>query len=178
MAETLLGQAPAISSANKAPIPTSIAYDGQNAAVRQQRTQEMLLAGVAVKRGANWFYWIAALSLVNTFAAISGGHFHFLLGLGITDVTAALSPRLRAIGLLIDVLVLGFFCMCGYYAGKAHKWAFLMGMTFYLLDAGITMLGQDWLSFAFHIYALLCIWRGFSRISAAHQSGQIAVLTS
>jgi len=178
MADTLLGQAPAISSATKAPMPSPIAYDGQNAAVRQQHTQEMLLAGVALKRGANWFYWIAALSLVNTLALISGGHFHFLLGLGITDLTTALNPQLRAFALFIDVLVLVFFAMCGYYAGKSHKWAFLMGMTFYLLDAGITMLGQDWLSFAFHIYALLCIWRGFSRIAAARQGGQVAVLSS
>lgn len=178
MADTLFSQAPARSSANKSTVPLPIAYDGQNAAVRQQRTEEMLLANVAVKRGANWFFWIAALSLVNTLAVISGGRFHFLLGLGITDVTAALRPQLRAFAFLIDVLVLGFFAMCGYYAGKAHKWAFLMGMTFYVLDAGITMLSQDWLSFAFHIYALLCIWRGFSRISATSQGGQVAVLTS
>lgn len=177
MADTMLGQSPAVGTAPKASQPP-ISYDGQNAAVQQQRTQETLLAAVAVKRGANWFYWIAALSLVNTFAMISGGHFHFLLGLGITDVTAALGPQVRAFAFFIDVLVLGFFGMCGYYAGKSHKWAFLMGMTFYVLDSGITLLGQDWLSFAFHIYALLCIWRGFSRIAVARQSGQVAVLTS
>ncbi|HWC19851.1 MAG TPA: hypothetical protein VG498_22750, partial [Terriglobales bacterium] len=84
----------------------------------------------------------------------------------------------RALAFFIDVLVLGFFVMCGYYAGKGRKWAFLVGMTFYLLDTGITMLGQDWLSFAFHIYALLCIWRGFSRIVTARQNGQAPVLSS
>ncbi|HWC16492.1 MAG TPA: hypothetical protein VG498_05735, partial [Terriglobales bacterium] len=173
MADTMLGQSPAVGSAPKAVAAGPISYDGQNAAVQQQRTQEMLLAGAAVKRGANWFYWIAALSLVNTLAVISGGHFHFLLGLGITEVTAALSPQVRGLAVLIDVLVLGFFVMCGYYAGKGRKWAFLLGMSFYFLDTGITMLGQDWLSFAFHIYALLCIWRGFSRIIAARQDGQV-----
>ena len=178
MADTMLGQAPAISSLPKTATPRTIAYDGQNAAVEQQPTQEMLIGAAAVKRGANWFYWIAALSLVNTVAMISGGHFHFLLGLGITDVTAALGAQVRGLAFFIDVLVLGFFAMCGYYAGKGHKWAFLMGMTFYLLDGGITMLGQDWLSFAFHIYALLCIWRGFSRISAATQNGRVPVLSS
>lgn len=180
MPETMVGQAPPIQSTSKpaagAP-PMNISYDGHNAKVQQQSSAQSLLAMAAVRRGANWFYWIAGLSVVNTVAALSGGNFHFVLGLGITEVTDALrAPQARMFGFLVDLLVLGFFIMCGYFAGKAQKWAFVMGMAFYLLDSGITLLAQDWLSFAFHIYALICIWRGFSHIAKARAMEQVPVL--
>ena len=37
-----------------------------------------------LKSGASWFYWIAGLSLINSIAAVSGGSWRFILGLGIT----------------------------------------------------------------------------------------------
>ncbi len=180
MAETMLGQAPPIQSTLK-PTATApqanISYDGNNAKVQQQASAQSMMAMAAVRRGANWFYWIAGLSVVNTIAALSGGNFHFVLGLGITEVTDALrAPQARMFGFFIDVLVLGFFVMCGYFGAKAQKWAFVMGMTFYLLDSGITLLAQDWLSFAFHIYALICVWRGFSHIAKTRASEQVPVL--
>jgi len=181
MPETLVGQPPATGTTQNTGFKTSaqpgVKYDGQNAGVQQQRTVQSLAAGVAVKRGANWFYWIAGLSLVNTIVAITGGNFHFLLGLGITEVTDAFrSPEARMVGYFIDVLVLGFFLMCGYMAGKLHKWAFVMGMGFYALDAALTAMAQDWISFAFHIYAIICIWRGFAQVNAAKETAQVAVL--
>ena len=182
MAPTL-GQAPTkesngLGTATTAPRTSGVAYDGQNAGVQQQRSVQSLTAAAAVKRGGNWFYWIAGLSVVNTIVAITGGNFHFVLGLGITEITDAIhNPQARLVGYFIDLLALGFFLMCGYYAGKFHKWAFIMGMAFYFFDAGITLMAQDWLSFAFHIYALICIWRGFSHVNAAREIGQVAVLT-
>lgn len=178
MPDTLLGQAPATGSAPSTVLKTptqGVAYDGNNAGVQQQRTLQSLAAAVAVKRGANWFYWIAGLSLVNTIVAISGGNFHFVLGLGITD--SFRSPQARMVGYFIDVLVLGFFLMCAYMAGKFHKWAFVMGMAFYALDAALTAMAQDWISFAFHVYALVCIWRGFSHVNAAKETAQVALLS-
>lgn len=181
MPDTLVGQAPATGSApntvlKTTPMQSGVAYDGQNAGVQQPRTVQSLAAAAAVKRGANWFYWIAALSVVNTIVAISGGNFHFVLGLGITD--AFRSPQARMVGYFIDLLVLGFFLMCGYYAGKSQKWAFVMGMAFYALDAALTAMAQDWISFAFHVYALVCIWRGFSHVKAAQETSRVAVLSS
>ena len=180
MADTMLGQAPPIQSTSKPAVSApqiNISYDGHNAKVQQQPTAQSMVAMAAVKRGAHWFYWIAGLSIVNTIAALSGGNFHFVLGLGVTEVTDALrAPQARMFGFFIDLLVLGFFLMCGYFGAKAQKWAFVMGMTFYFLDAGITLLAQDWLSFAFHIYALICIWRGFSHIAKTRAMAQVPVL--
>src|SRR5438046_3114443 len=43
-----------------------------------------------VKRGANWFYWIAALSVINSAAFIAEANFHFLAGLGVTELADAI----------------------------------------------------------------------------------------
>ena len=183
MATGLIGEMPAkatktIPGQNTSAAQPGVAYDGQNAQVQQQRSLQSVVAMAGAKRGANWFYWITALSLINTIVAITGGRFHFVLGLGVTEITDAIhAPQARMIGYFIDLLVLGFFLMCGYFAGKLQKWAFIMGMSFYLLDAGIMLLAQDWLGFAFHIYALICIWRGFSFVKAASQTSQLAVLS-
>jgi len=181
MPDTLVGQPPATGSTQNTGFKTSaqpgVKYDGQNAGVQQQRTVQSLEAVAAVVRSANWFYWIAGLSLVNTIFAMTGGNFHFFLGLGITELTDAIrSPQVRMVGYFIDLLVLGFFIMCGYMGGKCHKWAFVMGMAFYALDAALTAMFQDWLSFAFHVYAIVCIWRGFSQVNAAKETAQVAVL--
>jgi hypothetical protein len=183
MATGLIGEAPtkgtkASPGLNSSAAQPGVAYDGNNAQVQQQPSAQSMVAIAGAKRGANWFYWIAALSVINTIVALSGGQFHFVLGLGVTEITDAIrTPQVRMIGYFIDVLVLGFFLMCGYFAGKLQKWAFIMGMSFYLLDAGIMLLAQDWLGFAFHIYALICIWKGFSFLKTARQASQVSVLS-
>jgi len=181
MANGLMGQAPTAPTALGLATSTAqpgVSYDGQNAQVQQQPSMQSMVAMAGAKRGANWFYWIAGLSLVNTAVALSGGQFHFVLGLGITEITDAFqAPPARIVGYGIDLLVLGFFVMCGYFAGKLHKWAFVMGMAFYLLDGGIMLLAKDWLGLAFHAYALFCIWKGFKLVNAASPTSQVAVLS-
>lgn len=181
MADGVFGQAPARDNKTATlglnqPQPAGVSYDGSNAGAQRQRSTESLIAELRVKRGANWFYWIAGLSLVNTVIAFSGGHTRFILGLGVTEVASEISHA-GVIAVVINILVLGFFIMCGYFAGKLQKWAFLMGMGFYLLDGGIMALAQDWLGLAFHGYALFAIWKGFAQLKAASQSAGVAVLT-
>ena len=181
MANGLMGQAPtapATLGLGSSTAQPGVSYDGQNAQVQQQRSIQSVMATAGAKRGANWFYLIAGLSLVNTVVALSGGRFHFVLGLGITEITDAFrAPQARMIGYGIDLLVLGFFVMCGYFAGKLKKWAFVMGMAFYLLDGVLMLLAQNWIGLAFHAYALFCIWKGFQLVDAAASNSQVAVLS-
>jgi hypothetical protein len=37
-----------------------------------------------MKSGANWFYWIAALSLVTSVISLAGGTWGFFVSLGVT----------------------------------------------------------------------------------------------
>ena len=46
------------------------------------------------KNGANWFYWIAGLSLVNTAMAHGGADRHFIIGLSITAIVDAIAQEI------------------------------------------------------------------------------------
>lgn len=120
-----------------------------------------------MKSGASWFYWIAGLSLINTVCALTGFNLRFIFGLGITTIFDAfaqvteLGASAKAIIIVLDLLAAGMFVLFGVFGNKAHTWAFLVGMILYLLDAGLCLFIQDWLSAAFHAYALFRIFSGF-----------------
>ena len=45
-----------------------------------------------VHRGANWFYWIIGLSLVNPALAFANSNTHFLIGLSMSKSIVSLLP--------------------------------------------------------------------------------------
>ncbi len=117
-----------------------------------------------VQSGASWFIWIAALSIINAIILTTGGNFHFIFGLGITDLVAAVATKLPSGGVVaawvINIIIAGVFALFGKYGRDAKKWAFYAGMVLYLLDAGLVMMFQDWLGLAFHAYAMFRIYGG------------------
>ena len=139
---------------------------------REAVVQAATLARVHVS--ARWFYWIAGLSLVNSAVVIFGGQFHFVVGLGVTSVVDGVAKQLGSAGVVLDLVinsvVAGVFCLFGYCASKAQKWAFVVGMALYALDGLLLLMAQDYLSVAFHAYALYCIYRGLAAAQAAAQA--------
>lgn len=117
-----------------------------------------------LKSGASWFYWIAALSLVNSVAAFAGVAWRFILGLGVTQFIDALGAQLHGptalITLGLNVLVTGIFVLFGFFAAKGHLWAFILGIICFLLDGLIFLLAQDWLGVGFHAFILFFLIRG------------------
>src|SRR5215207_8255302 len=72
--------------------------------------------------GANWFYWIAGLSVVNSLIFLFGGNLSFFAGLGVTQIidqiVFQLSPGeglgiIKVIGFAFDLIVAGVFLLCG-----------------------------------------------------------------
>ena len=118
-----------------------------------------------IKNGAGWFYWIAALSLINTISALSGSEFGFIIGLGLTDIVNAIARELGSggtiVAIVLDAILLGMFGLFGFFAGKRHQWAFLVGMIIYGLDGLIFVVASQWLSVAFHAFAVFSIFQGF-----------------
>jgi len=49
----------------------------------------------------------------------------------------------------------------GWLSARRYLALFGVGMALYLVDGLIFLLFQDWLSVAFHGYALFCMWSGF-----------------
>lgn len=122
------------------------------------------------KSGANWFYWIAGASLVNTIIFLFNGSLNFIVGLGIVQITNGIAlaveqqtgstttPRIGAF--LVNLAISTIFLVIGYFAGKGLMWIFTIGIVLYTLDAIIFLLFGDWLSIGFHAFALFFIVRG------------------
>jgi len=122
--------------------------------------------------GANWFYWVALLSLVNSCIAHGGAHMTFALGLGVTmiaDAVATAAPAqvpqaataIKFIVIAFDFSVVALVVLCGWLAGKRHLVIFAVGMFLYLLDGLIYLAFEGWMSVAIHAFALIYMWRGF-----------------
>jgi hypothetical protein len=130
--------------------------------------QEKERLQASIKRGAKWFYLVAGLSLVNSIVVTFGSGWHFLVGLGITQVVdalaGALGPSGTAVSLFIDVLVAGAFIVFGVFSSRGIKPVFLTGMVLYGLDSLILLLGRDLLGFAFHGFALFSMFGGLAAI--------------
>lgn len=123
--------------------------------------------------GANWFYWIAGLSMVNSVGVASESDWGFPVGLGATLVVDVIGKDLGSSGslvaLVISAMIAGTFCLFAVMGRRGKVWAFLVGMGLYGLDAVLYLLFADWMSFAFHVFALFWIYAGFSALRKLRQ---------
>lgn len=122
--------------------------------------------------GATWFYWIAALSLINSVVILLGSEWSFIIGLGVTQfvdgVATAVSqgagpeaaPIIKATAFAVDFIIAAFFVVFGIFAVKRQSWAYIMGIVLYAADAVLFLFAGDMLSIAFHGFALACIVNG------------------
>lgn len=125
--------------------------------------------------GANWFFWIAGLSLANTGMALAGSDRTFVVGLALTQVADAFAKvmverggpaGLHYVAVGFDVLVAGLFVVAGLLARRRMAWVYVAGMVLYLLDAALCGVFEVWMSLAFHALALFYLWTGFSALRA------------
>lgn len=120
--------------------------------------------------GANWFYWIAGLSVVNIVALIANLNFHFLAGLGLSEVVGAVatifvqegvSPLLLAFPLILDILLVAGLALVGYYSRRFVLPVFLIGIIVYILDGLLVLALGDMFMAGFHVFALIYLIRGY-----------------
>ncbi|MGC2194984.1 MAG: hypothetical protein WA628_09950 [Terriglobales bacterium] len=130
--------------------------------------EQKLRAEQIVKNGAGWFLAIAGLSILNSVLTMSGTHFHFIFGLGVTEIVDAIGRQSgttgSALGLIVNVFIAGLFLLFWNFARKGEKWAFLTGMALYAVDGMILIPFKDFLGVAFHAYALFRIYHGMQGI--------------
>ncbi|MHC4266212.1 MAG: hypothetical protein ACYSUK_09800 [Planctomycetota bacterium] len=129
------------------------------------------------KAGANWFFWIAGLSLVNSAVLLAGSNWGFVIGLGITQFIDAIGLAIaeevgiagKIIAFIFDIVAAGIFVLFGAFARKKHSWAFIVGMILYALDGLLFLLVMDILSIGFHVFALFCILNGLKSLQKLEQ---------
>jgi hypothetical protein len=122
-----------------------------------------------IRSGASWFYWIAALSLINSVLLFARSSIGFALGLGVTREIDWRMGQSPAVALTLDVLVCGVVALFGFLAIKRIHAAFVIGMVVLALDAALTIHQQAWLSLAFHAWALFSIFMAFQASRAARR---------
>jgi hypothetical protein len=131
--------------------------------------------------GANWFYWIAGLSIVNSVVSLFQGDWSFIVGLGVTQVIDAIAAAIaedasggvgiiRIVALVVSISFAGLFAGFGWLANRGLGWAFLVGMVLYALDGLLFLLVQGWLSLGFHVFALVCIFKGYQSLRLLRQT--------
>ncbi|HOF87304.1 MAG TPA: hypothetical protein PLZ36_04235 [Armatimonadota bacterium] len=92
----------------------------------------------AVASGSRWLYLLAGVGVFNLI--IRALRLDFIIySIYFTDLLtiAAMLPRFAAsrIGLFSFCLVIiGLFALCGYFARRRHRWAFIAGIALYGLD--------------------------------------------
>lgn len=97
--------------------------------------QAQLAARQQLKSGVNWFFLIAALSVVNSVILLTGGSWNFVIGLGLTqivDAVAQISAKslgpdtgliVKIVGLAIDIAIASVFALFGFLAKKGYPGA-------------------------------------------------------
>ena len=121
------------------------------------------------KAGANWFYWIAGLTIITSLIAVFGGGWRFLISLGTTQVIDAIAEGLstelgsapKVIAFVLDLVVTGMFVVFAYLATQKYLWAYILGMVVFLFDGLVTLVIQDWLGVIAHGVVLFFMFPGF-----------------
>lgn len=121
-----------------------------------------------IDNGAHWFYWIAALSVINSLVVYYFGTQNSAFAFGVTQwidgTTGPLTaegwhPPLRTTGLMIDLAIAAGFATLGYLA-RRNDLVFVVGLFLYAVDALLSLGLKDFFGFAFHFVGLFYIFRG------------------
>lgn len=129
-----------------------------------------------IKNGANNFYWIAGMSVLNSLISTFEGDMTFVIGLGVTQLVDAFAllfakdiPEaailFKGVGIAVSIFISAIFAILGLFAVKAKHWAFITGMVLYVLDGGLLLLFQDWFGALFHLFLLFGLWKGLQALN-------------
>jgi len=134
----------------------------------EQKAREQMI----VKRGAEWFLFVALISLINSILYGFNVHIAFFLrlwgglGLAVTELVSVFARRAGGVGFVLALTINGFisglFLVFWHFARKANKWAFLAGAALYALDglAILLFFRPRLVDLAFHALALFFMLGG------------------
>ena len=119
--------------------------------------------------GANWFYWIAGLTLVTSIIQLMGGSLGFGLSLGITRLidgfavyfADSFGDATKVVAIVLDIFITAMFAAFGYLSNKRYQWAYLTGMIVFLFDSLLSLLILSIIGIIVHCIALFFLIRGY-----------------
>ena len=123
------------------------------------------------RSGASWFYWIAALTLVNSLTVQFGYAWNFVIGLGTTQIIDSIAASVKIISpdiafqtllLAMDLGFVALFVAFGLAAQKRSLDSYEAGLVFYAIDTLLFLLVFDMLGLIFHGIAFFFLVRGWN----------------
>lgn len=124
-----------------------------------------------IEGGTGFFSAIALFSIINMIIFLVGANIRFIIGLGITDLIAAIGMQsfqgnstATIVVIIADLTIAAFFFACGVFLKKHVTWLPVIGAIVYIIDGALLFFIRDFLSLAFHAYALFFIIRGIAAL--------------
>ena len=118
----------------------------------------------SVMHGANWFFWLAILSVINSFVVYFYNIPNTPVALGITQwldgTTAGFNSSMTPGWLIINVLIAGAFAVFGLLARKGSDVAFVLGIFLYVVDAMLMIGLRELFGFGVHLIGLFFLVKG------------------
>ena len=127
-----------------------------------------------VRKAAHWFYWKAALTVINSILIMAGVYWQFFLGLTIPqflhgiligvsqlEPSANVSP-FQGVIFVISLIGSGLTVFFGYKAGQAKKWAIILGIIIFAFDGLLYLLTVSIFGILIHAYAIYSLSKGYS----------------
>jgi|SRR5687768_16681380 len=118
----------------------------------------------SVLHAADWFFWLAALSLVNSLFVFYYKTANTPIALGITQwldgTHGGLNPTMTTSALVTNILIAGVLVAIGLMARRGSDIAFVVGIFLYVIDAFLAIGLRDFFGFGVHLIALFFLGKG------------------
>jgi len=118
----------------------------------------------SVLHGADWFLWIAILSLINSLIVFYYQTPNTPLALGITrwldGTTSGFNASMTTGGLVTNLFVAAVLVVFGLLARRGSDIAFVVGIFLYIIDAMLVIGLRDFFGFGVHLIALFFLVKG------------------
>ncbi len=118
----------------------------------------------SVLHAADWFFWLAILSVINSLIVYNYQTPNTPVALGITQwvdgTSAAFNPTMSTGALIIDILIAAALATFGLLARRGIDIAFVVGIFLYVIDAFLAIGLRDVFGFGVHLVALFFLVKG------------------
>jgi hypothetical protein len=118
----------------------------------------------SVLHAADWFFWLAILSVINSLIVFYYQIPNTPIALGITQwvdgTTSGFNATMSTSALVTNILIAAVVAAFGLMARRGSDLAFVLGIFLYVIDAMLTIGLREFFGFGVHLIALFFLIKG------------------
>jgi hypothetical protein len=123
------------------------------------------IAEAVIRYAARCFHGIGGLALLHSTLLVMGVNLGAVIGLGVTTTLAARSGNDSIVLVLIsNGWMAGLFFLCGLFAERKERWAFVLGMLVYSLDGMLLVYARVLPAVGLHALMVYVLYRGLKNL--------------